>query len=68
LAEILAVKMGILSEKDLIQKSWSANKFSAPLKLGARSPPLDIRLHGERGSTSAPAYTVVVRTQGVRGT
>ena len=40
---ILAVKMGIFSEKNLIQKSWSAKKFFHPPKLGARSPPLHTR-------------------------
>src|SRR6218665_3126744 len=32
--------MEIFSEKNVIQKSWSAKKFSVPPKLGARSPPL----------------------------
>jgi len=29
-SEILAVKTEIFSEKNVIQKSWSANKFSVP--------------------------------------
>jgi len=36
------VKMEIFSEKNLIQKSWSAKKFSVTPKLGARSPPLEV--------------------------
>src|SRR6218665_2727452 len=35
--------MEIFSEKTVIQKSWSAKKFSVPPKLGARSPPLLLR-------------------------
>jgi len=33
------VKTGNFSEKNVIQKSWSAKKIPSP-KLGARSPPL----------------------------
>jgi len=34
------MKMDIFSEKNVIQKSWSAKKIFRPPKLGARSPPL----------------------------
>jgi len=48
-SEILGVKMGIFSEKTVIQKSWSEKKFSFPPKLGARSPPL--RMSAQRRLT-----------------
>ena len=42
-SEIFAVEMEIFFRKKVIQKSWSAKKFSRPLpKLSARSPPLNV--------------------------
>ena len=39
-SEILAVKMEIFSDKNVIQKFWLAKNVCVPPKLGARSPPL----------------------------
>jgi len=39
-SEFLGVKMEIISEKNVNQKSWSAEKIFRPPKLSARSPPL----------------------------
>ena len=45
----MGVKMDILPEKNVIEKSWSAKNFSVHPKLGARSPPLNMATLIRRG-------------------
>jgi len=64
-SEIFGVKVEISSGRDVIQKSWSANKFSVPPpKRDARSPPLifgeDSRLQNIFAVFTSAGYMYIV--------